>query len=83
MIKPTIGRRVWYWAHSDQVSPYDAGIAFVENDNTLNISYADHTGMMHAEIGVYLWQGEGARPTGPYCEWMPYQLGQAAKALSA
>lgn len=80
MITPTVGRRVWYWVYINQKQPYDAGIACVNSNNNINISFADHNGLMLSAVSVYLWDGEGTRPMLPFCEWMPYQRQQAEKA---
>ncbi len=93
MIKPTIGRRVWYWPHtqvaqggftySDPKQPLDAGIAYVHSDRLINISVADQTGVMHSRTSVLLLQEGDQRPEqGGFCEWMPYQTGQAKQAAS-
>lgn len=103
IIKPTIGRRVWYWpsaaertasqaarsrtvpepplcvARDDQ--PCDAGIAFVHGDRMVNLTVADHHGVMHSRCSVPLLQeGDPTPPAGTaYAQWMPYQVGQAAR----
>ena len=92
LIKPTIGRRVWYRPDpytlenkrglvclNDQI-PMDAGIVYVWHDRMVNLDVCDHAGNHHAITSVGLWHGDGDRPSGAYCEWMPYQKGQAAKA---
>lgn len=95
VIAPTIGRRVWYWpSQEDFLSPqyevnmgslnanqaFDAGVIFVHNERTVNLLVTDHLGHSHARGSVELWQGDMDRPSGAYCEWMPFQKGQAAKA---
>lgn len=96
MIKPTIGRRVWYWPspqdrgetdypprsvmqhdpRSDQ--PCDAGICFVHSDRMVNLTVADHNGVMHQRPSIQLVQEGDVYPTdGGYAMWMPYQVGQA------
>ena len=93
MIKPTIGRRVWYWpntnsaaggfVYSDASQPLDAGIAYVHNDRLINISVADQNGVMHSRTSVQLAQEGDDRPVnGGFCEWMPYQVGQAKSSAS-
>ena len=85
MIKPTVGRVVWFWpnryqgVHSiDDKQPIAATIAFVLSDRCVNISIVDHIGNQHRLKNVTLLQGdENYRPPGAYCEWMPYQVGQA------
>jgi hypothetical protein len=90
MIKPTIGRVVWYHPHSFQASadfaptPICAAIvAFVHSDHCVNLAVFDANGNSHSRTSVTLIQ-DGAEPSegGNYCEWMPYQKGQAAKAES-
>jgi len=75
MIKPTIGRVVWFWPYnSTNDQPCDAGIAYVHGDRCINISYADSNGVMRNASSVPLLQDDDAAPAdGFYCEWMPYQ----------
>jgi hypothetical protein len=81
MIKPTIGRVVWY--HSENSKPNDqpwaAIVCYVHSDTMVNLTVFDENGMRKAKTSVFLWQGEGDRPERYYAEWMPYQKGQAAK----
>lgn len=90
MIKPTIGRRVWYWPRKgDPKSPFtvldpgqalDAGVIFVHDDRTVNLSVTDHQGSTHAVHGAFLAQeGDAVPGDGGFAEWMPYQTGQAKK----
>lgn len=59
LIKPTIGRRIWYWPGyldlavpesamhllSDQASqPFDAGVIYVHSDTCVNLQVTDHRG---------------------------------------
>lgn len=84
MIHPTIGRRVWFWPALTQVDerrdqPCDAGIAYVHSDRLINISYADHNGVMKSATSVPLLQDDDPKPANDgYCEWMPYQQQAAA-----
>lgn len=89
-IRPTIGRRLWYWppkncvqggfAYRDGAQPLDAGIAYVHSDRLINISVADQDGFIHSRTSVQLCQEGDERPAnGGYCEWMNYQIGQAAR----
>jgi hypothetical protein len=83
MIRPSIGRVMWYWPEiSDRTDqPYDAHVCYVHDDNMVNLVVFDHHGQMAAEIRVPIVQDGGPNlPTdGHYCEWMPFQKGQAAK----
>ena len=86
MIKPTVGRVVWY--HPDRNSAESgfassetcaAIIAHVWSDTCVNLAVFDANGVAHNRTSVYLLQDGSERPGSSYCEWMPYQKGQAAK----
>lgn len=89
-IRASIGRRLWYWPpknsessgfiYEDPTQPLDAGIAYVHSDRLINISVSDQVGVSHSRTYVPLCQEGDQRPEmGGYCEWMPYQQGQARK----
>lgn len=95
MIKPTIGRRVWFWPSSSYVDrnrsvtmlrgdqPFDAGIVYVHHDRMVNLLVTDHVGHVFVVRSVPLLQAgdpSDGKSYDFYCEWMPYQKGQAAKA---
>lgn len=85
MIKPTVGRVVWYVpAPGDTIPCGDqvlaAHIAYVHSDDCVNLMVIDMHGDTHTRSSVTLVQ-DGARE-GSYCTWMPYQKGQAAKTDS-
>lgn len=91
MIKPTVGRRVHYWPgrHGSGTvlateQPFDAGIAYVYGDRMVNISYVDHYGTQFAATSVRLVQEGDERPSdqSAFCEWMPFQVGQAKAAAA-
>lgn len=85
MIKPTVGRVVWFWPASlvpkgsPGAQPLAATIAFVHQEDRVNLTVHDRDGSTYGLEGVYLWDGEAVMPDMPHCEWMPYQKGQAAK----
>lgn len=89
MITPTIGRKVWYYPSDQDLAvtqrlgdqPYDASVVFVHGDRMVNLVVWDHIGMFFSRTSVQLLQdGDPAVGGGiSYCEWMPYQKGQAAK----
>lgn len=84
MIKPTIGRVVWFWPanRTQPEQPLAALIAHVWNDRMVNLAYFDSNGIARNATSVRLQQdGDTDLPTaaGDYCEWMPYQKGQAAR----
>lgn len=93
-IKPTVGRRLWYFARKsdylgstvpmtvvDRTKPLDAGIAYVHSDRLINISVTDQSGTIHNRTSVPLYQAGEDAPVevGGYCVWMDYQVQQAAK----
>ena len=79
MIKPTIGRVLWYHSAMEHEQPLAVMVAFVHSDTEVNLGGFHANGRPFNAINVLLWQGEGERPTGEYAEWMPYQQGQAAR----
>lgn len=87
MIKPTIGRIVWFQpghgcpARQDGSQPLAALVVCVMADDLVNLAVFDADGHHYAIRDVELWQDEpNPRPFGRnFCEWMPYQKGQAAK----
>lgn len=47
----------------------------------VNLMVIDPNGNTYPQTSVTLWQGgDGQKPEGRYCEWMPYQIGQAKAA---
>lgn len=88
MIKPTVGRKVWYrpsvhdrasMTATDQ--PLDATVVAVHNDNCVNLVIFDYNGVMHTRCSAYLKQDEPAPSwVQGYAEWMPYQTAQAKAA---
>lgn len=85
MIKPTVGRVVWFWPASTTpkgdpgAQPLAATIAYVHTDTNVNLTVHDRNGEIYPLTSVPLWHGDGESPNHPHCEWMPYQKGQAAK----
>lgn len=90
-IEPTVGRVVWYWPHPDTDllmpamvilvgQPLRADVCAVNDDGTVNLAVNDAYGDAHQRLDVPLLQAGEAPPAGrSFCEWMPYQKGQAAK----
>lgn len=82
MIKPTIGRKVWFWAHVPvhgyaTSQPEDATVVYVHSDDCVNLRVTDHSGYSRPESSVALWDGDGGQPDTRHAQWMPFQLGQA------
>lgn len=91
MIEPTVGRVVWYRpnehdgkALSAGTQPLAAHVAYVHSATMVNLMVIDSNGRPHSRTSVALVQeGESPMPGSSYCEWMPYQKGQAAKTEAA
>jgi hypothetical protein len=84
MIPPTVGRVVWFWLEGEasrdrEEQPFAALVTYVHSDTMVNLITFDDQGQPHPRTSVPLYDGQGAPPQGMYCEWMPYQKGQAAK----
>jgi len=97
MIKPTVGRIVWFYPPSNSQSagfaPPEAGqplaaiIASVVDSSATTIVHLtvfDAHGVPHQMPYVQLVQErEQAPDAGRYATWMPYQIGQAKKTAAA
>ena len=94
VIKPTVGRVVWFYPsqntaeagfalHPDGGGPYAALIAHVWNDHMVNLSVFDANGAAHPRTSVPMLHGECDVPEHAFCGWMPHQKGQAAKTEAA
>jgi hypothetical protein len=83
MIKPTVGRVVWFhcYVENQEMPALAAIISWVQRDDLVNLGVFKQSGGVYGVVDVELYQGEGPRPMREFCEWMPYQLGQAAKEL--
>jgi hypothetical protein len=91
-IKPTVGRVVLF---VPKTAKYEFGFCFVagrahaalvtavHGDRCVNIAAFDANGKSYGFTSVTLRQTDDPAPDGDYCEWMPYQLGQAAKTEAA
>lgn len=85
IIRPTVGRVVWYRppGHPVDAQPCSAQIAYVHTDQMVNIGWLTPNGESKAATSVYLDQGVRPRPDyvkdSGYCQWMPYQVGQAQR----
>jgi len=89
MIKPTVGRVVWFYPDGSSPSsqPRAAIIAAVWGDRCVNLMVIESNGvpMSHPPTSVMLVQEGDPVPKGAdgsncrHCTWMPYQQGQAAK----
>lgn len=83
MIKPTIGRVVWYHpaiGAPDSDKTLAAIVAYVHSDTCVNLAVFDANGVAFSQTSVFLYQGDSDRPSSSYCEWMPFQIGQAKAA---
>ena len=90
MIKPTVGRVVWFFgadwydpSFGDgeySREPRAAIITHVWHERMVNLTVFDRNGRSHGVTSVDLLQDDDP-PGGQsyWCAWMPYQKGQAAK----
>lgn len=92
MIKPTIGRQVWFYPagkpHTDQ--PWPCSICYVHSDTMINVGGFNDQGIPFAYTSVELIQDAdsyGNPGGGAWACWMPYQKavasGQQAPTLHA
>ncbi len=89
MIKPTPGRVVWYRPGPGDVANHSIGealaaiVCHVWSDRMVNLCVFDANGNPQPRTSVVLLQDDDQPPTGSYCQWMPYQVGQAARHAAA
>ena len=87
IIKPTIGRKVWFQPNGINVienrvvqefadQPMDATVICVWGDRSVNLRVTDHAGFTHRAASVALLQEDDEPPevNTPYCMWMPFQI---------
>ncbi|MGC8384997.1 hypothetical protein ACP3P8_23205 [Pseudomonas aeruginosa] len=85
MIKPTVGRVLWFWPSPEdrcariEGQPLAAIVAHAWSDTCVNLAYFDANGVHRHKTSVLLVQEGAQRPAAGFAEWMPYQKGQAAK----
>ncbi len=79
MIQPSIGRVVWFHPLGSNIEeqPQAAIVAHVWSDTCVNLAVFDSNGVPYSQTSVFLYQGEGERPSSQFAEWMPYQIAQA------
>lgn len=87
MIKPSVGRVVWFYPHIDagrnpNGQPHAALVAKVIDERTVNLAAYHSSGESYAVHHVRLVQDGDivVDDNEARAEWMPYQKGQAAKA---
>ncbi len=87
MIKPTVGRVVWYYppgkSHTEQ--PLAALITYVHSDTMINVAFFNANGQSFGDTSVVLLQDDdsyGNPGGGSWARWMPYQKAVAAGALT-
>lgn len=87
VIKPTVGRVVWFYPKDRLVQepPLAAIVTAVWGDRCVNLAVFAPNGvpLSHPPTSVTLVQpGEVPPGVGCYCTWMPFQIGQAQKTES-
>lgn len=82
MIKPTIGRVVYYRTPG-MTEPQSATIAYVHGDRMVNLRVISHGGEAFGATSIQLVQPGEPKPEGvPFCHWMPYQVKKATGSES-
>jgi len=86
MIKPTVGRIVLFWTErpTPGAQPWPAIIAKVYDDTLVDVHVFPPRALTYPVNNVTLVQSGDLRPVaGAFVEWMPYQVGQAARTAAA
>lgn len=95
LIKPTVGRVVWYWPSlatmnvhdmfsNEPTQPMAAHVAYVWHDRMVNLVAYDHKGKVHALPSVSLIQPGDDVPEGrDFCQWMPHQVKEQGQVITA
>lgn len=95
LIKPTVGRVVWYWPSvatmavhdmfsNEPTQPMAAHVAYVWHDRMVNLVAYDHKGKVHALPSVSLIQPGDDVPEGrDFCQWMPHQVKEQGQTLAS
>jgi hypothetical protein len=80
MIKPTVGRQVWFWPDEmfpgsrpipdpgEGPVPLAATVVFVHSPNLVNLAVFDCYGNLFSQEKVYLAQDGAVAPV-PFCTW--------------
>lgn len=76
MIKPTVGRIVWFYSYQidDHRGPFAAIIARVHSDTKVNLAVFTDRGWGAGHQNVPLVQPGSESPKSNYCTWVPYQV---------
>jgi hypothetical protein len=88
MIKPTVGRMVWFYHKGEHVNLYQpqaAQVAYVHEDKDsklVNLSVLTPDGDAFPRMKVSLIQEGETPPEGEFCCWMPFQQSQAKSPSS-
>ena len=84
-ITPTVGRVVWFrtWNGKGYDPELAAHVAKVNDNGTINVMLIMGNGSTRPITDVPLIQEGDPKPRDSFCEWMPYQRGQAAKTEQA
>lgn len=80
MIKPTIGRVLWFYQHADIMQPAPVFVTYVHSDAMVNVAGFTNNGEPFKQNSCTLVQeGQDLPQAGFYATWMPYQQQQAKK----
>jgi hypothetical protein len=79
MIRPTVGRVLWYHPSENDPAPIFRGevlaaiVTRVVTEKRVNLTVFRADGVTYGRDAVRLCQEDEERPRAPFCEWMPYQ----------
>lgn len=89
IMTPSVGRKLWFRPGAGNPpgmcvnsgnQPLDCTVLYVWGDRCINAEVVDHGGKHHFMSSLTLRQPGDLEPSGYHAEWMPFQIGQAAKS---
>lgn len=82
IMKPTIGRKVWYYP-AGGAPEQDATVIDVHGDRSVTLFVINRGGTTSTQRSVPLVQPGDETPQGAHAKWMPFQVGQAQAITGA
>lgn len=79
IIKPTIGRVMWFMNDMMSDQPLAATVAYVHSVDRVNLSVSSKDGFGAGWLDIPVHHGDPVDCPDLHCCWMPYQLEQAKK----
>jgi hypothetical protein len=80
VIRPTVGRIVWFRPSGPNGPTLAAIVCGVNSDTSVNLHVLGMFGdSLGGHVSIHLKQEDSETPPAPYAEWMPYQLKQVER----